>query len=34
MTLKVKAEIEFPEDILISLKESKEEFIRNIVSFR
>ncbi|MBI4688659.1 MAG: UPF0175 family protein [Nitrospirae bacterium] len=27
---KVKAEIEFPEDILISLKESKEEFVRDI----
>lgn len=30
MASKVKAEIEFPEDILISLKESKEEFIHNI----
>jgi len=30
MASKVKAEIEFPEDILISLKESKEEFIKNI----
>jgi predicted HTH domain antitoxin len=30
MASKVKAEIEFPEDILISLKESKEEFVRNI----
>lgn len=30
MASKVKAEIEFSEDILISLKESKEEFIRNL----
>lgn len=30
MASKVKAEIEFPEDILISLKESKEEFVKNI----
>lgn len=27
---KVKGEIEFPEDILISLKESKEEFLKTV----
>lgn len=30
MASKVRAEIEFSEDILISLKESKQEFIQNV----